>query len=107
MFDLAAFIWYVVMLADVFVTRWGIWYSGLQEGNKLMRWFTDKNHVFRTFLDGGILRPAVILAFLAASRWAGAEDNAHSWLPFELAGATAIWPVKNYLKIRAIKAVKK
>src|SRR5256885_1096066 len=106
-FNLATLLWYVAMLADVLVTRWGIWYYGFQEGNKLMRWFTGKTHTFRTFLDGGILRPAVVLAFLAASGWAGVVDKAHSWLPFGLAVATAIWPVKNYLKIRALKSAKK
>lgn len=105
-FNLAALLWYAAMLTDVLVTRWGIWYHGFQEGNNLMKWFTDKNHAFRTFLDGGVLRPAIVLAFLAASGWAGCVDKAHSWLPFSLAAATFVWPIKNYLKIRKLAKVK-
>ncbi len=104
-YNFATVLWYAVMLADVFVTRWGIWYYGFVEANKLMKWLTA--NTFRTFLDAGILRPAAVLAFLAVSGWAGVVDRAHSWVPFGLVGITAIWPVKNYLKIRAIKSVKK
>jgi hypothetical protein len=104
-FNFAAVLWYVAMLLDVYVTRWGIWYYGQTEGNKLMAWFTK--NAFRTFLDGGILRPAIVLAFLAASGYAGAVDKAHSYLPFGLAAATMIWPIKNYLKIRKAQKVKK
>jgi hypothetical protein len=100
-FNFAAFLWYAAMLTDVLVTRWGIWYYGFSEGNKLMAWFTDKNHTIRTFLDAGVIRPALVLAFLSASAWAGCVDKAHSWLPFSLAAATFVWPVKNYLAIRA------
>src|SRR5260370_18084293 len=98
-FNLAACLWYVAMLTDVLVTRWGIWYYGESEGNRVMRWFTK--NAFRTFLDGGVLRPAIVLAFLAASGWAGCVDTAHSWLPFSLAAGTLVWPIKNYLKILA------
>jgi hypothetical protein len=104
-YNFAAVLWYVAMLTDVFVTRWGIWYYGQTEGNKLMKWFTEKAHPFRTFLDAGVLRPAIVLAFLAASGYAGVVDAAHSWLPFACAAGTMTFPVRNYLKIRKAKKV--
>jgi hypothetical protein len=104
-FNLATVLWYVAMLTDVFVTRWGIWYYGQAEGNRLVRWMTK--NAFGTFVDAGLFRPAIIAAFLAASGWAGCVDKAHSYLPFGLAAATMIWPIKNYLKIRKAQKVKK
>ncbi len=102
-FSLACMLWYGALLADCLTTRWGIWYSGFSEGNKIMKWFTDKNHVFRTFIDGGLLRPGIVFAFLQACQWGGFMDKAHAYLPIVLAVATAVLPIRNYLKIRKMK----
>jgi hypothetical protein len=106
-YNLAVFLWYGMMLADCLVTRMGIWWYGLAEGNAIMKWFTDKNHTIRTFLDAGIIRPVLAMAFLSASSAAGIVDKAHSWLPFGLVALTAVQVVLNLLKIRAAKAAKK
>jgi hypothetical protein len=102
-FSLACMLWYGALLADCLTTRWGVWYSGLSEGNKIMKWFTDKNHVFRTFLDGAVIRPAVVFSFLSVCQWGGFVDKAHSYLPFGLAAATFYFAVKNFMAIRKAK----
>lgn len=99
-FNLACFFWYSAMVADVAVTRLAIWNHGAVESNGLLRWFTDKAHPFRTFLDGGVLRPAIVLAFLIACSEGGFVDKAHAYLPFCLAAATAILPIRNLLKLK-------
>ncbi len=104
-FNLACMLWYAAMAIDCVITRWALWYYGGQERNKIMRWFTDKNHIFRTFLDGAVLRPAIMFSFLSICQWGGFVDKAHSYLPFVLAAATSYFPIKNYLAIR--KARKK
>lgn len=99
-FNLACFFWYAAMLADVVVTRIGIWGHGQVESNRLMAWFTDKAHPFRTFLDAGVLRPALVLPFLTFASWSGYVDKSHSYLPFGLAAATVTLPIRNWLKLK-------
>lgn len=94
------FMFYAAMLADCIVTRYGIWVKGYKEANKLMAWFTDRAHVWRTFVDGAVLRPAVTFGVGSLFSWGGIFDNAHAWATLLFSAPVAVLVVRNLLKLR-------
>jgi len=91
---------YAGLLADCITTRYGIWVKGLAEGNRLMSWLTDKSHVFRTWLDGGIIRPALTFLLYGILAKGGVFDNAHAWLVFLFGVPGWLMTILNLIKIR-------
>jgi len=97
---------------DVLVTRAGIWYHGMTEGNPLFRkllplsWF---KFVFNTaagaFADGAV-RFVLCILLVVASKSIGYADNAHSYLPFGLAAGVGALVIRNWLKIRKVPLTK-
>ena len=90
---------YAGLLADCLITRYGIWVKGLAEENKIMKWFTDKNHTLRTWLDGGPIRIALTILVYALLVKGGVFDNAHAWLVFLFGAPGWTMAIRNLVMI--------
>jgi hypothetical protein len=93
-------------VADVLVTRAGIWYHGETEANGLFRkilplpWFKFLfNGGDGAFVDCAV-RFVLCILLLVSSQSIGCADNAHSYLPFGIAAGITGLVVRNWLLIR-------
>lgn len=89
---------YASLLADCAVTRYGIWVRGFKEANPLMRWFTKG--ALQTFVDGGLVRPAITIVAEEVLSHLGVFDNAHAWIPFVLSLPVLLVVGRNLLKLK-------
>ncbi len=105
-FAVAIMALWVASIADVLVTRLGIWYHGMTEGNPLFRkllplsWFKFLfNGGAGAFTDAAV-RFLLCCLFLGVTQSIGYADNAHSYLPFGMAAGIAGLVLRNWLSIR-------
>lgn len=99
--------------ADVLVTRTGIWYHGLTEGNSLFRKLLPLklfkfmfNGAAGTFFVDLLVRWLIIIGFVKLTDHIGYATNADCWLPFGIAAYIAYVVVKNELLIRKLPVTK-
>lgn len=98
---------YVSLLADLFVTRWGVWNYGLVEKNPLIRnrfWDLTKSAGL-SFVDGAI-RTGLIGAYATASDYLGLSDDSLWYVPLIFAAPSLVWVVKNLVLIRRFRTKK-
>jgi hypothetical protein len=93
-------------IGDDLVTRIGIWYHGETEGNRLYRKLMPLS-LYKWWFDGAAgafadaaVRFVLSILLVVASKSIGYADNAHSYLPFGLAGGIGALVIRNWLKIR-------
>lgn len=111
-FAIGIMILWCAAAGDVLVTRLGIWYHGLTEGNKLFRKILPRaaykflfNGAAGAFADAAV-RFVLCILLLEASKSIGYADNAHSYLPFGLALGVGVVVLRNYLMILKTTATK-
>jgi hypothetical protein len=107
-------LWFVVgiilmwcaAVLDVLVTRAGIWYHGLTEGNPVFKKILPLS-VYKFLFNGAAgafadaaVRFVLSIALVVASKSIGYADNAHSYLPFVIAAGIGGLVVRNWLLIR-------
>jgi hypothetical protein len=96
---------WVALLADMLITRWGVWNYGFVEKNPLIRnkyWDLTKNAGL-SFLDG-CLRLGLVCGLLAASDHFGVD---RWYLPVLCSAGSLFGVVHNLILIRRLKAAKK
>jgi hypothetical protein len=105
-FAIACMALFVAQGLDVLVTRQGIWYHGGTEGNPLFRKLLPlKAYKFLFNTAGGafcdfVVRALLITVFASTCAHFGYADDAHSYLPFGIAGMGLALVARNYWKMR-------
>lgn len=90
---------YAAALADIFVTRWGVWYKGLKEANPLAKWFT--RNAYTTFLDG-VLKLVLLCVLAKSLEHLGYARDKYFWMPLGLAAVPLFNAFRNFLLLRKL-----
>jgi hypothetical protein len=110
-FVIAVILMWCASVLDVLVTRAGIWYHSQTEANPIYKLLPAavRKFLFNTaagsFVDAAI-RFAMCIGFVVAIKAIGYADNAHSYLPFAMAGGIGGLVLRNWLSFRKIPLTK-
>lgn len=93
---------YASLLADIFTTRWAIWYKKFTEGNHwgIVQWFTKSAGT--TFVDCAV-KTLGVLGLVAFFDYFGAFTNKFSFVFFLLSIPSFKQAYKTYIAVKSVK----